>query len=95
MALTIVSGVAPQHGLYTAMVASIVIAISGGSRVDIPGPTAAFVVVLSPTASQSVYTGSNISPYTLAGRYTDSLDSSTLTNSHMEHESSEAVYANT
>jgi SulP family sulfate permease len=52
MALAIASGVAPQHGLYTAIVAGIVIAISGGSKVNISGPTAAFVVVLLPIASQ-------------------------------------------
>jgi len=48
MALAIASGVAPQHGLYTAIIAGIVIAVSGGSRVNISGPTAAFVVVLLP-----------------------------------------------
>lgn len=48
MALAIASGVAPQHGLYTAIVAGIVIALSGGSRVNISGPTAAFVVILLP-----------------------------------------------
>lgn len=48
MALAIASGVSPQHGLYTAMVAGIVIAVTGGSKVNISGPTAAFVVVLLP-----------------------------------------------
>ena len=48
MALAIASGVPPQHGLYTAMIAGIVIAITGGSKVNISGPTAAFVVVLLP-----------------------------------------------
>ena len=48
MALAIAVGVPPQHGLYTAMIAGIVIAISGGSKVNISGPTAAFVVVLLP-----------------------------------------------
>jgi SulP family sulfate permease len=52
MALAIASGVAPQHGLYTAIVAGIVIALSGGSRVNISGPTAAFVVVLLPIVQQ-------------------------------------------
>jgi SulP family sulfate permease len=52
MALAIASGVPPQHGLYTAIVAGIVIAISGGSKVNISGPTAAFVVVLMPIAQQ-------------------------------------------
>tara|TARA_R110002153_G_scaffold52597_5_gene147389 strand:- start:11598 stop:13289 length:1692 start_codon:yes stop_codon:yes gene_type:complete len=52
MALAIASGVPPQHGLYTAIVAGIVIAISGGSKVNISGPTAAFVVVLLPIVQQ-------------------------------------------
>ena len=48
MALAIAVGVPPQHGLYTAIVAGIVIALTGGSPVNISGPTAAFVVVLVP-----------------------------------------------
>ncbi|MCI5165772.1 MAG: C4-dicarboxylic acid transporter DauA [Candidatus Electrothrix sp. GM3_4] len=48
MALAIASGVPPQHGLYTAMVAGVVIALTGGSKVNISGPTAAFVVLLLP-----------------------------------------------
>lgn len=52
MALAIASGVAPQHGLYTAMIAGIVIALAGGSKVNISGPTAAFVVVLLPIVQQ-------------------------------------------
>ncbi|MCG6967070.1 MAG: C4-dicarboxylic acid transporter DauA [Chromatiaceae bacterium] len=52
MALAIASGVPPQHGLYTAIVAGIAIAISGGSKVNISGPTAAFVVVLLPIVQQ-------------------------------------------
>ena len=42
MALAIGSGVAPQYGLYTAAVAGIVIALTGGSRFSVSGPTAAF-----------------------------------------------------
>ncbi|WP_252732339.1 C4-dicarboxylic acid transporter DauA [Paraglaciecola arctica] len=52
MALAIASGVPPQHGLYTAIIAGIVIAIGGGSKVNISGPTAAFVVVLLPIVQQ-------------------------------------------
>ncbi|MFW3614214.1 C4-dicarboxylic acid transporter DauA [Billgrantia antri] len=48
MALAIATGVPPQHGLYTAMVAGAVIALTGGSRFNISGPTAAFVVILFP-----------------------------------------------
>lgn len=52
MALAIASGVAPQHGLYTAIVAGLVIALTGGSKVNISGPTAAFVVILLPIVQQ-------------------------------------------
>ena len=52
MALAIASGVAPQYGLYTAIVAGFVIALTGGSRLSISGPTAAFVVILYPIAQQ-------------------------------------------
>jgi len=52
MALAIASGVAPQHGLYTAMIAGFAIALCGGSRYSISGPTAAFVVILQPVALQ-------------------------------------------
>ncbi|HET8646983.1 MAG TPA: C4-dicarboxylic acid transporter DauA, partial [Vicinamibacteria bacterium] len=52
MALAIASGVPPQHGLYTAIVAGVAIAALGGSRVQVSGPTAAFVVVLAPIATQ-------------------------------------------
>lgn len=48
MALGIASGVAPQQGLYTAIIAGFVIALTGGSRFSISGPTAAFVVILYP-----------------------------------------------
>lgn len=52
MALAIASGVAPQYGLYTAIVAGAIIALSGGSRYSISGPTAAFVVILLPITEQ-------------------------------------------
>ena len=42
----------PQHGLYTAIIAGIVIAVTGGSRFSISGPTAAFVVILYPVSQQ-------------------------------------------
>ena len=50
MALAIASGVAPQYGLYTAIIGGFVIALTGGSRFSISGPTAAFVVILYPIA---------------------------------------------
>lgn len=50
MALAIASGVAPQYGLYTAIIGGFLIALFGGSRYSISGPTAAFVVILYPVA---------------------------------------------
>jgi sulfate permease, SulP family len=52
MALAIASGVPPQHGIYTAIVAGFAIALCGGSKVQVSGPTAAFVVILAPIAAR-------------------------------------------
>ncbi len=52
MALAIAVGVAPQHGLYTVLLAAPLIALTGGSRFNISGPTAAFVVILLPITQQ-------------------------------------------
>ena len=52
MALAIAAGVPPQHGLYTAIVAGAVIALAGGSPLQVSGPTAAFVVILAPISAQ-------------------------------------------
>src|SRR5262245_11413274 len=47
MAFAIASGVSPDRGLYTAIVAGAAISIFGGSRVQIGGPTGAMVAILS------------------------------------------------
>ena len=47
IALAIASGVSPEQGLYTAIVAGFVIAMFGGSRVNISGPTAAFATIVA------------------------------------------------
>src|SRR4051812_24825135 len=52
MALAVASGVAPQYGLYTAIVAWSVVAALGGSMVQVSGPTAAFVVILAPISAK-------------------------------------------
>lgn len=46
IAFAIASGLAPQAGLYTAIIAGFIIAALGGSRVQIGGPTGAFVVIV-------------------------------------------------
>ncbi|MBD9465207.1 C4-dicarboxylic acid transporter DauA [Pseudomonas sp. Pdm06] len=52
MALAIAVGVPPQNGLYTVLVAAPLIALTGGSRFNVSGPTAAFVVILLPITQQ-------------------------------------------
>src|SRR5580693_1438321 len=47
MAFGIASGVTPQAGLYTAIVAGGLISALGGSRMQIGGPTGAFVVIVA------------------------------------------------
>ncbi|MBI1387502.1 MAG: C4-dicarboxylic acid transporter DauA [bacterium] len=48
MALAITTGVPPQYGLYSAMIAGPMAALMGGSRFNVTGPTAAFVLILNP-----------------------------------------------
>jgi sulfate permease, SulP family len=52
MAFAIASGAKPEQGIYTAIVASVVVSIFGGSRLQIAGPTGAFVVILSSITAQ-------------------------------------------
>ena len=52
MAFAIASGVKPEQGLYTAIIAALVVGIFGGSRVQIAGPTGAFVVILANITAQ-------------------------------------------
>ncbi len=47
IAFAIASGVSPERGLYTAVIGGFVISILGGSRVQIGGPTGAFVVIVA------------------------------------------------
>ncbi|WP_228201268.1 C4-dicarboxylic acid transporter DauA [Aliarcobacter skirrowii] len=52
MALAIATGVPPELGLYTAIVAGILAALFGSSKVNISGPTAAFIVILIPIVQE-------------------------------------------
>ena len=47
MAFAIASGVTPANGIYTAILAGLLVSVCGGSRVQIAGPTGAFIVLLS------------------------------------------------
>jgi SulP family sulfate permease len=46
IAFAIASGVSPEKGLYTAIIAGFIISLLGGSRVQIGGPTGAFIVIV-------------------------------------------------
>lgn len=57
MALAIASGASPERGLTTAVIAGFLISLLGGSRVQIGGPTGAFVVVVYHIISRHGYDG--------------------------------------
>ncbi|MES2345908.1 MAG: sulfate permease [Chlamydiota bacterium] len=57
LAFAIASGVGPERGLYTAIIAGFLISFLGGSRVQIGGPTGAFVVVVYDIISRQGYEG--------------------------------------
>ncbi len=57
MALAIASGASPDKGLITAVIAGFLISFFGGSRVQVGGPTGAFVVVVFNVIAQHGYDG--------------------------------------
>lgn len=52
MAFAIASGVKPEQGLYTSIIAGLAVSMFGGSRVQIAGPTGAFIVILAGITAQ-------------------------------------------
>lgn len=60
MAFAIASGVKPEQGLYTAVIAASIVGIFGGSRVQIAGPTGAFIVILANITAQYGVSGLQI-----------------------------------
>jgi sulfate permease, SulP family len=57
IALAIASGVKPEQGLYTAIVAGFLIAALGGTRAQVSGPTGAFIVIVYGIVSRHGYDG--------------------------------------
>jgi SulP family sulfate permease len=57
IAFAIASGVKPEQGLYTAVIAGFLISVFSGSRVQIGGPTGAFIVIVYGIVSQYGYDG--------------------------------------
>jgi len=57
IAFAIASGVKPEQGLYTAIIAGIIVSVLGGSRVQIAGPTGAFIVIVYGIVQKFGYDG--------------------------------------
>ncbi|MFA5998570.1 MAG: SulP family inorganic anion transporter [Candidatus Babeliales bacterium] len=57
MAFAIASGATPASGIYTAIIAAIIVGIFGGTQVQIAGPTGAFVAILSTITAQHGFIG--------------------------------------
>ncbi len=57
MAFAIASGVGPERGIFTAVIAGFLISLLGGSKVQVGGPTGAFVVIIFDIISRNGYEG--------------------------------------
>lgn len=66
MAFAMAIGVKPEDGLYTAIVAGLIVGLFGGSQVQIAGPTGAFVVILANITAQYGIEGLQVATF-LAG----------------------------
>jgi len=60
MAFAMASGVKPEQGLYTAIVAGLIVSVFGGSRLQIAGPTGAFIVILADIVARHGVAGMQI-----------------------------------
>lgn len=67
MAFAIASGVSPEQGIYTAIIAGLAVSILGGSRVQIAGPTGAFIVILAAVVAQHGVEGLQIATLMAGG----------------------------
>jgi len=67
MAFSMASGVQPAQGLYTAIIAGLIVSIFGGSRLQIAGPTGAFVVILADIVARHGVAGMQIATVMAGG----------------------------
>lgn len=72
IALALASGVNPEQGLYTAIVAGFLIAALGGSKVQISGPTAAFATIVAGIVARNGMSGLALGDH--YGRYHPGFD---------------------
>src|SRR5258706_9912883 len=63
IAFAIASGVSPEKGLFTAIIAGFIISAMGGSRVQIGGPTGAFIVIVYDIVQQYGVNGLTIATF--------------------------------
>src|SRR5690606_16346454 len=57
MAFGIASGVTPQAGIYTAIIGGFIVSVLGGSRIQIGGPTGAFIVIVAAIVAEHGMSG--------------------------------------
>ena len=62
MAFAIASGAKPEQGLYTSIIAGLAVGLFGGSRVQIAGPTGAFIVILANITAHYGISGLQLAP---------------------------------
>jgi len=63
MAFAIASGVKPEQGIYTAIVGGLLVSLFGGSRLQIAGPTGAFIVILASVTARYGIDGLQIATF--------------------------------
>lgn len=67
MAFAIASGAQPAQGIYTAIIAGFIVSVFGGSRLQIAGPTGAFIVVLSGITAKYGFDGLQVATIMAGG----------------------------
>jgi SulP family sulfate permease len=63
MAFAIASGARPENGLFTAIVAGLAVSVFGGSRLQVAGPTGAFVVILAGITAKYGFSGLQVATF--------------------------------
>ena len=67
MAFAIASGARPENGIYTAIVAGLLVGVFGGTRTQIAGPTGAFIVILADITGQYGFAGLQFATFIAGG----------------------------
>ena len=92
IAFAIASGVSPERGLFTAIVAGFVISTLGGSRVQIGGPTGAFVVIVYAIVQRHGVEGLAMAAFGLMEKFSNEPLLKTMTQYIMRDESRHVAF---